>query len=339
MLKVDRVTGKLVRMTEPTLTDAGCKERGTLQELILGNADAFFQEECKETLYVLGDEMQPSPEVGDRIDLLAIDPKGRAVIIELKRGSDKFQLLQALSYAAMISDWDSEKFDSQVPEARKSQYKCFLEEHDIEIANVNEFQRVILIAESFDFEVLKTAEWLTALGLNITCYKLQLARESVNTSEYLSVAQVFPPRELADHARRRGSLRSERANKSSELEQLLVTCDNPDIVSYFNASLTIRRNKSRSSLVYPPNGKMRFRVRPKLGYARVSQLGRFEGDETYWSEHLSKANTMVNSAGLRFRLYTTSDVIVFIDFTERQLATTVWVNAVDSEEDDEVDES
>jgi hypothetical protein len=239
----------------------------------------------------------------------------------------------------MISDWDSKKFESQVSETRKVQFKNFIEEHDIEDANLNEFQRVVLIAESFDFEVLKTAEWLTALGLNITCYRLQLAQESAEGSEYLSVAQVFPPRELADQARRRGSLRSERANKSSsELEQFLLTCGNPEIIDYFNKSLTIRRNKSRSSLVYPPNGKMRFRVRPKPGYARVAQLGRFEGDETFWNEHLSEAHTVINSSGLRFRLYTATDVTTFLDFVENQLAKSAWTKSVDSEEDEEGDD-
>src|SRR5271165_1806535 len=71
--------------------------------------DPFF-EEMGERLVLIGQEVLPSSYVGDRIDLLAIDEKGAAVIIELKRSEQKLQLLQSLSYAAMLSDWSAENF-------------------------------------------------------------------------------------------------------------------------------------------------------------------------------------------------------------------------------------
>lgn len=337
MLRVERSTGKLVKLAEPTLSTAGWEERGSLQELILHNAEAFFKEECQETLFILKDEVEPSEQVGDRIDLLAIDSEGRSVIIELKRGSNKLQLLQSLSYAAMISDWQREQFELLLPTSKQDHFMDFVAEHDLELEKVNEFQRVILIAESFDFEVLKTAEWLTNYGLNITCYKLQLAQEGIDGSEYLSVVQVFPPRELATQARRRGSLRSERANKFPDIEQLLPACGNPEIVAYFTASLGMRRNRRQDSVVYPATGKMRFRVRPKNGYARVSQLGRFEGDHAYWSGQLSQATVKTRASDLRFRLYTEKDVAFFKSFIEEQLNKTVWARSTAPEEDDDAE--
>ncbi|HEY5328407.1 MAG TPA: hypothetical protein VIJ79_00870 [Acidobacteriaceae bacterium] len=336
MLKVDRSAGKLVKLAEPTLSTAGWEERSSLQELILHNADEFFQQECHETLFILRDEVEPSVEVGDRIDLLAIDNDGKAVVIELKRGSHKLQLLQSLSYAAMISDWEVEQFEALIPESKRELFNVFFGEHDLE--NINEFQRVILIAESFDFEVLKTAEWLTASGINITCYKLQLAKDGDGGTEYLSVVQIFPPRELAKQARRRGSLRSERANKFPEIEQLLPMCGNTEIVSYFTASLAMRRNRRRNSLVYPPTGKMRFRVMPKNGYARVSQLGRFDGDQAFWNEQLSQATLKARPSDLRFRLNNEGDLKAFTSFAEEKLSGTVWTkSAADDEGEDNGD--
>lgn len=337
MLRVDRSTGKLTKLSEPTLAGAGLDERSALQELILRNPVAFFEHECNEALFIVGDEVEPSTEVGDRIDLLAVDSRGWAVVVELKRGSHKLQLLQSLSYAAMISDWPREQFESLVPTARREAFSDFVNEHEFE--EINEFQRVILIAESFDFEVLKTAAWLTdSYGLNITCYKLQLAQDGNNGPEYLTAVQVFPPRELATQARRRGALRSERSTKFPDIEELLPSCGNQDIATYFASSLSLRRNRRRDSIVYPPVGKMRFRVMPRNGYARVSQLGRFEGDQAFWTEQMSQANIKVRSFDMRFRLYTAEDVEKFKAFVGEQLPKTVWIKSLTSEDEDDGDE-
>jgi hypothetical protein len=62
-----------------------------------------FCEEIGESLLVIGQKVRPSDAVPDRIDILAIDDPGTSVVIELKRGSHKLQLLQAISYAGMVS--------------------------------------------------------------------------------------------------------------------------------------------------------------------------------------------------------------------------------------------
>ena len=73
--------------------------------MIKANPDAFFTE-MGESLLLIGDEVRPTDFVEDRIDLLAVDQQGALVVVELKRGSNKLQLLQALSYAGMISKWE-----------------------------------------------------------------------------------------------------------------------------------------------------------------------------------------------------------------------------------------
>ena len=68
----------------------------------------------------------PSKNVLDRIDLLTVDKEGTCVVIELKRGTHKLHLLQAISYAGMISQWESEDFIQLLDEDQQEALSDFL---------------------------------------------------------------------------------------------------------------------------------------------------------------------------------------------------------------------
>ena len=112
MLRIDRDNKKFTRLHKPDRSGAGLTERYDLQDMIKNSPDAFFQE-MGESLLLLGDEVRPTDFVEDRIDLLAVDQQGSLVVVELKRGSHKLQLLQALSYASMISKWEHSEIIAQ----------------------------------------------------------------------------------------------------------------------------------------------------------------------------------------------------------------------------------
>ena len=188
MLRIDRSNKSLITLKKHSFSDVGLTERHDLQEMIKANPDAFFTE-MGEKLLLVGDEVRPTDFVEDRIDLLAVDQQGALVVIELKRGSNKLQLLQALSYAGMISKWEY----SQVVTSRQQLAGQSEEEVDEEIeqfllqdvANLNDSQRVILVAEDFDYEVLVTAEWLSEIyNLDIRCFRLSLSAEG--NAEFLN---------------------------------------------------------------------------------------------------------------------------------------------------------
>ena len=66
-----------------------------------------------EPLLVIGRQVL-IPDTRDRLDILAVDPLGNAVIVELKRGHLKDPVdVQALRYASYISKWRFEDFENQ----------------------------------------------------------------------------------------------------------------------------------------------------------------------------------------------------------------------------------
>jgi hypothetical protein len=185
-------------------------ERYDLQQMIRNSPDAFFAE-MGETLLLVAEEARPVEFVDDRIDLLCIDPQGNAVIIELKRGAHKLHLLQALSYAAMVSHWDRARLLSEraalAAKTTEEADEEFQELLGIGTGDLNQGQRIMLLTEDFEYDVLVTAEWLTEqYEVDIRCYRLTLSADG--EAEYLSCVSIYPPSEITQHAVRRGRARS-----------------------------------------------------------------------------------------------------------------------------------
>src|SRR5581483_1422209 len=111
--RIDREQKRFSRLEQPSFTDVSIKERNDLQEFIVNSPAEFFAEVGQE-LFVIGKEIQPSEVIQDRIDLLCLDKNGCAVVVELKRGNDKLQLLQAISYAGMVAKWQAADFLSRL---------------------------------------------------------------------------------------------------------------------------------------------------------------------------------------------------------------------------------
>ena len=126
MLKIHRDNQRFSLLDAPTLADVSITERYDLQEFITNSPDAFFKEIGQE-LFLLGKEVLPSKNVQERIDVLAIDREGNCVVVELKRGNHKLHMLQAISYAGMISQWESDDFLQLLDDDQQDALSEFLE--------------------------------------------------------------------------------------------------------------------------------------------------------------------------------------------------------------------
>lgn len=141
-----------------------------------------------EQLLIVGRQV-PIPDLNDRIDLLALDPQGNAVIIELKRGilSDPVDM-QALRYASYVSRWTFEEFERQartysgkVGDAEfnfNDQYESFCVAAGAdEVPDINSDQRMIIVGSEVRAKLGSVALWLLEHNIDIKVVEIEAYRE------------------------------------------------------------------------------------------------------------------------------------------------------------------
>ena len=330
MLKIDRNKRSFVQLDTPSLAEAAVSERYDLQEYISNSPEAFFGE-LGQDLFLIGKEVPLSTTVPDRLDLLAVDRQGRLVVTELKRGSHKLQHLQAISYAAMISSWSPDDILGMLSEDRQAALEDFLEEGT---EGLNRQQRIILVAEAYDYALLASAEWLSErYGLEIQCCRIALARDEQAASEYLVCTNVYPAPELASEAAARGRVRNG-AQQTSELrwtdwESALSDITNEALAAFFRQELAAGCDSylRKRCLRYHAVGRRRWHVDARKTCAYVWQTGRFVGDVEFWQDRLSTPDivqAVKRNTCLRFWLHSAEDFEAFRSAVAREILSVEW---------------
>ena len=333
MLKIDRQNQNFTVLENPTLADASITERYDLQEFICNSPDAFFKEISQE-LFLIGKEIVPSKNVQDRIDVLALDKEGCCVIVELKRGNHKLHMFQAISYAGMISGWSSDDFLSLLDEGQQEQLADFLE---VDKDDINRRQRIILVAEAYDYSLLIGAEWLSErFGVDVACCRIAVAKDSATDSEYLVCSNVYPAPELANEAVARGRKSGTPSKlKWSTWEQALENVANSDVVTFYKQELDANQESylRKRILRYRLEGKRRWFMAARKERAYVWQHGRFEGDIDFWKNGLTQQDEVKpvkDNACLRLFLHSAEDFQFFKDSVSTRLNNTAWISEQDS---------
>ena len=341
MLKFDRDKQTFSLLDTPTLADVSITERYDLQEFISNSAKEFFKEIGQE-LFLLGKEVEPSKNVQDRIDLLAVDKEGTCVVIELKRGNHKLHMLQAISYTAMLSQWDPDDFLQLLGDDQQESLLDFLE---VDRENINRQQRIILVAEAYDYALLIGAEWLSEqYGLDITCCRIAVAKDSATNTEYLVCSNVFPAPELVKEAVSRGRKRTGTSKiKWPDWETALSAVANNAVASYFKQESAASRESylRKRILRYRVAGKRRWSVTARKKKAYAWQHGRFDGDVEFWKQGVSESDgvePVKNGECLRFFLNTEEDLQFFHDAATRKLQTSEWLGGIPEEELEEAEQ-
>jgi len=216
MLKFDEYSRKFDKVAATEMKSENMLERYDLQEAIVESWELFKNEIGLPSAYLIGDEIAPHTSTQNSIDLLAFNPDDSSLtVIELKRDRHKLHLLQAISYAAMVSTWDTEILISKIKN------KCNPEPQElIDLINNNELNtdiKIMLIAEYYDPEVIITADWLSNnYSVDITAFAINLHK--IGNEKFLTLEQSYPLKALTDVYEIRG--KAKRKSRSSKAEEI-----------------------------------------------------------------------------------------------------------------------
>lgn len=268
MLKLDPTTKTLVPVTSTTLTQANILERAHLQEAIVRSWDAFISEMGYEELFLVGTEVVPHDSCRDRIDLLAISREGTPVVFELKRHRDRLQLLQAVSYAAMVAKWDAARFRQALgtkDDDNAQELRSLLEDEAFQLGD----PEIVLIAESFDPEVILAAEWLSQFGVPISAFAISAVEHRGDT--LITIDQRFPLAGVDDVYVRRAS-RGLGPSESSSWDEALTKVTFPfakRAVDIFRKRIEGSPHRRQFNSIYADSPLGRMSIALRRNYLKV----------------------------------------------------------------------
>lgn len=202
-MTIYKITPEAVEPLRETSFEAeNLYERYDIQRMLRDRPDVL-----EDRLFVLAEEYGGWEESKRRIDLLALDGRGRLVVIELKRrDQDSLMDLQAIRYAAMVANMTLEQVIQAHREFLESNNsdqdaEFLIREHlssgDEEIGIDTSKPRIILVSSSFSKELTTSVLWLKGFELDVTCVKLQPYKSGEDL--FLERSQIIPIPETEDY--------------------------------------------------------------------------------------------------------------------------------------------
>lgn len=196
-----------------------------------------------EDLLVVASQYAKFDRTAERPDVLALDPDGKLVVIELKRDSaDKTIDLQAIKYASYCSTISSEELqqdyrafwnnrrnedDQLTPEAVGEKFSEFLGE-DVATTEdgyadfvLGDRPRILLAAGSFGPEITTPVVWLEReYGMDITCIELDVHQRDEEV--FVSARQVLPIPEAEEYMAKRRQKERQQSRSSSRTDRAIT---------------------------------------------------------------------------------------------------------------------
>lgn len=213
IFSVDEDAGTLEGLKEQKLSKLGVLERQDLQEWTIEQPRILGEE-----MLIITSEYANFQDTRDRLDILALDPTGKLVVVELKRDrADRTTDLQAIKYASYCATlttediqkdyrdfWNERTDEEQTPEDVGQTFADFLEGLDGEIPltdegwaefDLDQQPRIMLVAGSFGTEITAPVMWLIEeYSMDITCIRIEAyehqGRVLLNSQQVIPVAEA-----------------------------------------------------------------------------------------------------------------------------------------------------
>ena len=199
MYLIDKKTNRVQKLQNQKFKEANFDERRNLQEWIANEPNIFNEE-----LLIIQKEFDGFDGTQERLDLLAIDKDGNLVLIENKlddTGRDvTWQALKYASYCStLLNDQIKDIFQKYLgtKSVAEEQIAIFLNKDSFDQVDLNNDQRIILVAGSYRKEVTSTVLWLrNKFKINIKCFEVGLSE--LNGQYILDVEQIIPAKKEVD---------------------------------------------------------------------------------------------------------------------------------------------
>jgi hypothetical protein len=319
MLKYSADSKQLETISSTTLKEANILERSGLQEAIVNSWEDFCGELGFEELFFVGSEVTPHNSCDNRIDILALSREGTPFVIELKRHRNRLQLLQALSYAAMISKWDQSRYLEELRGMEGEQadeLRSLLAEDGFELGT----PEVVMIAESFDPEVILSSDWLADFGVAISAFAITSATQDGET--IIAVDQKFPLLGLDDvYVRRTGQRRA--SGETTTWDEALKKVDFPfsrRAVRVFTRKIQGSPHRRAFFSIYSSSPLGRLRINFRRNYLKIYTREQTPEAETVLQQRLgdlipfkSWGNESTNNKGFTFTIETEEQFEKFLE--------------------------
>ena len=196
LFRVNPESQQSERIEEVDFARLGLQERKNIQEWIAANPSILGED-----LLIIAKEFSSFDGTNERLDLLAVDPDGKLVVIELKRDDTGANVhWQAIKYASYLHHTKQEDiirmlaaYEKGSEEDAKQRLQDHLDNDDLDILNHD--QRIILASHRFAQEVTSAALWLNQKTPGedlITCIQLTPYRDAKTDSLYIQSNTIIP---------------------------------------------------------------------------------------------------------------------------------------------------
>ena len=300
------------------MTQSKVLERADLQAAIKTSWDSFAAELGYDELFPVGSEVVPHESCMDRIDLLGLSRDGTPIVFELKRHRDKLQLLQAISYAAMVAKWNAKRFLNVLgvrSDEGADELRSLLSGDAFELRP----PEIVLIAESFDPEVILAADWLGSFEVPISAFALTAVEHRGDT--LISLDQKFPLPGVDDLYVRR-SVRAAGAEVSGSWEEALKQVNfafAKRAVDIFRKRIEGSPQRRAFNSIYAGSPLGRMSIAFKKKYLKVYTVDQSAEAEKTLKERLSPVITVnswgnenTKNSGFTFTIETTEQLEHFL---------------------------